>query len=76
MSLGYVITLAGSGSAAFADGTGTNAAFYYPQYVTLTTMGAILVADYGNNRIRSVTSAGVNVCANAIVGMLCGVVCG
>jgi hypothetical protein len=57
--LGVVTTLAGSGTAAFADGAGAAASFNLPVGVAVTPTGDIIVADRGNNRIRLVTSAGV-----------------
>ena len=56
---GVVTTLAGSGSPAFADGTGGTASFNGPRGVAVTSTGVIVVADYSNNRIRLVTQAGV-----------------
>ena len=57
---GDVSTLAGSGTAAFADGTGDLASFSTPAGVAVTPNGdAIYIADNGNNRIRKVTQAGV-----------------
>jgi hypothetical protein len=56
---GVVTTLAGSGSATFADGTGTAARFSGPHGVAVTSTGDIVVADADNNRIRLVTQAGV-----------------
>ena len=55
---GLVTTLAGSGSYAYADGQGAQASFYNPLGVAVDSMGTVYVADYGNNRIRMVTSAG------------------
>jgi hypothetical protein len=56
---GVVTTLAGSGTPAFADGTGAAASFYYPQGVAVLPNGTVVVADYGNHRIRLVTTTGV-----------------
>ena len=52
---GVITTLAGSGSPAFADGTGAAASFQYPCGVALTSTGVIVVADQNNHRIRLVT---------------------
>ncbi|MFZ4629336.1 MAG: hypothetical protein ACOYNR_13495, partial [Blastocatellia bacterium] len=54
---GKVTTLAGSGRGQ-TDGTGIFARFNNPTGVAVTRGGMILVADYGNHRIRSVTLAG------------------
>ena len=55
---GLVTTLAGSGSAAYADGQGAQASFYNPFGVAVDSAGTVYVADTWNNRIRKVTSAG------------------
>jgi hypothetical protein len=54
---GVVTTLAGS-SQAFADGTGTSASFNSPTGVAITSTGNIVVADFGNHRIRRITYPG------------------
>ena len=65
---GVVSTLAGSGTAAWADGLGTAASFYFPYGVSVDSNGAVYVADYGNQRIRKVSSSGV--CMNAALHIL------
>jgi streptogramin lyase len=50
-----VVTVAGSGAAAYKDGSGTAAAFLYPTTIRLSPDSSYLVvADTNNNRIRSV----------------------
>ena len=57
---GVVTTLAGSGSPAFANGTGAGASFNTPYGVAvIPSSGVIVVADTTNNRIRLVTPDGV-----------------
>ena len=46
-------------NAGFADGTGTNALFNHAFNIALDRSGNIYAADYGNNAIRKITSAGV-----------------
>ena len=63
--LAVVSIFAGSESGSFTfygpnpDGTGTNASFYFPMSVAVSTDGYIYVADANNNRIRRVNSQGV-----------------
>ena len=56
---GVVTTLAGSGTGAFADGTGVAASFNNPTGVAVTSSGDIVVGDVSNQRIRLITPAGV-----------------
>ena len=56
---GVVTTLAGNGTGAFLDGTGTAAELYYPNGVAVDVAGAVYVADKGNNRIRRIDPQGV-----------------
>jgi hypothetical protein len=56
---GAVTTLAGSGSAGFADGLGGAASFNYPQGVRVDSFGSVYVADVVNHRIRKVRPSGL-----------------
>jgi len=55
---GNVTTLAGSGTASYADGQGTAASFNYPAGVAVDSGGNVYVADHYNHRIRKITPNG------------------
>ncbi|MFN5423313.1 MAG: YDG domain-containing protein [bacterium] len=53
-----ITTLAGSGAAGSADGSGVNAEFSSPASITGDGLGNLYVADLGNNKIRKIDTAG------------------
>ncbi|WP_460503748.1 NHL repeat-containing protein, partial [Hymenobacter agri] len=55
---GTVSTLAGSGTAGFADGLGAAAQFNGPNGLAVDGQGVVYVSDYENNRIRKVLPNG------------------
>ncbi len=56
---GLVSTLAGSGNAGAADGTGAAASFNFPTGVAVDVAGNVYVGDQLNHKIRKITAAGV-----------------
>ena len=54
ISTAAVTTLAGYGSAGYADGTGINAIFNTPQGITIDNSGNLYVADINNHSIRKI----------------------
>ena len=55
---GTVTTFAGSGTIGAIDGVGTVASFYYPAGMAVDANDNLLIADYGNNKIRKITPDG------------------
>src|SRR5262249_27073554 len=55
--LGTVSTLAGTGTAGFADGDGITAAFDAPSGIALALDGSLIVADSLNHRLRRISFA-------------------
>ncbi len=60
VSTGLVTTLAGNGTAGFADGSGTSARFRYPSLLSLDAQDNIYLTERGpGNRVRKITPLGV-----------------
>lgn len=55
---GAVTTIAGNGTAGFADGPAATSQFYYPAELAVDKLGNIYVSDSGNDRIRMITPGG------------------
>jgi sugar lactone lactonase YvrE len=53
---GVVSTLAGNGTAGFANGTGTNAEFNNPLGIAVDSQGNVYVGDSGNNQVRKIST--------------------
>ena len=56
---GVVTTLAGSGTAGYADGTGAAAQFNNPYGVAVDSAGFVYVSDTNNHRVRQISPTGV-----------------
>lgn len=70
LATGNVTTLAGNGTAALTDGTGTKAQFYHPVSIVCDKQGNLFVGDFHNNSIRKVTPSGVvtTIAGNGVLG--------
>ncbi|KOF01370.1 hypothetical protein OB69_17945, partial [Roseivirga seohaensis subsp. aquiponti] len=55
---GEVTTFAGSGVEGFLDGDSQNAMFFEPKALDFDSHDNLFVADWGNNRVRKITSSG------------------
>jgi len=62
---GHVVTIAGQGSAGFADGPAVAARFAEPEGIVLRADGALLIADSGNHRIRMISGGSVTTVAGS-----------
>jgi sugar lactone lactonase YvrE len=60
---GVVKTLAGTGTAGFANGLAATAQFDSPTGIAVDAIGRVYVADYGNHRIRVIESGQVKTLA-------------
>src|SRR5437588_3549913 len=59
LSGGYVTTFAGSGAPGSTDGLGAGATFTQPEGIAINPIdGSLIVADFGDNKIRRITTAG------------------
>ncbi len=57
---GVVSTLAGNGSSAYVEGTGTGATFNWPQSFAVGPGGVLYIADSNNSKIRTLSTSNVS----------------
>jgi len=71
---GAVTTLAGSGCSGYADGQGTAAQFSEPYGLAARADGTLVVADFGNHRLRTVSLDGAvgTLAGDGVNGMIDG----
>ncbi len=64
MYIGVVSTVAGVGGVGhgYVDGMSSVARFYLPFGIASLSTGDLVIADNGNNAVRSITSTGVVWC--------------
>lgn len=60
---GVIATVAGTGTAAFSDGSTATAKLNYPSDIAVLPDGGFLIADAGNSRIRKVSNGTVTTVA-------------
>lgn len=58
-SSGLTSTIAGDGNIGFLNGSAANAEFYAPQGLAFDATSNLYIADFGNNVVRKLTTAGV-----------------
>lgn len=63
-----VTTFSGTGTAGATNGTGTAASFAFPSSIVTAGSGTLLVGDFGNNLLRSITISAVAVSTFAGTG--------
>src|ERR1700722_16168494 len=72
---GVTSTLAGNGTAGYADGATLAAEFYLPAGAALDGQGNLYIGDGGNNRIRAISTSGLvsTFAGKALAGYLDGI---
>lgn len=69
---GVVTTLAGTGTAGFADGPAASAQFSWPLDIAVNSAGVVYIADSRNNRIRKIVGDTVSTLAGSTTGYVDG----